>query len=358
MDFFTMSSGTLASRLAIASTGAATFSNSVTASSFISTTANGSYLRASNYTWMGGSGGDYGSVGYNQGYTTTTTTYNYVFSDFSSILRFDSGGFNFLTAPNGTAGNAITFTPRMIITNAGNVLIGTTSIAANYGSPKLLVVGGSNPLTLTNGDDTGTYLQFNLGSAGGVVNLQADARTGDYPPLTFTTGATERMRITSNGTIGLNGSADVNNGAGIDKLSIGYLNSNYGWIQTWNATSLYLNKIGNAVYAGTQRIDNNSDARLKDNIESVKDALSIVLSLNGRKYNMKDENGKLRYGFVAQEVEPYLADFVTHSDRTFEKDNVKIQNLLTLESSGAAWGALLVEAIKELKAEVDQLRAK
>ncbi len=181
--------------------------------------------------------------------------------------------------------------------------------------------------------------------------------------LFATGGDNERMRITSGGTIALNGSSDVTNVN--ERFTMGYFVGNYGWLQTWDSKPLYFNKLGNAVYAGTQRIDNNSDARIKDNIESISGALDTILSLKGRKFNMLDENGKLRYGFVAQEVQPYLNDFVTESDRTFEKDDVKIEKLLTLESSGASWAALLIEAIKEqqaqiqeLKAEIDQLKNK
>jgi hypothetical protein len=91
------------------------------------TTGSGNYLRAGNYLWAGGSGGDYGSVGYNVGYTTTTNTYNYVFTDSASIVKFNQGGFQFLTAPSGTAGGAITFTQAMTLTNGGNLLVGTTT---------------------------------------------------------------------------------------------------------------------------------------------------------------------------------------------------------------------------------------
>jgi hypothetical protein len=139
---------------------------------------------------------------------------------------------------------------------------------------------------------------------------------------------------------------------------MGFSNANYGWLQTWAGKPLYLNRVGNAVYAGTQRIDNNSDQRIKENIAPIENALDTILSLKGRKFNMLDENGKLRYGFVAQEVQPHLADFVTESDRTFKKDDIKIENLLTLESSGASWAALLVEAIKELTQKVNALENK
>ena len=73
---------------------------------------------------------------------------------------------------------------------------------------------------------------------------------------------------------------------------------------------------------------------------------------------MIDENNILRYGFVAQEVQPHLSDFVTESTREHKDENVHITNLLTLETSGAAWAALLVEAIKELKSQNDALQSR
>jgi len=172
---------------------------------------------------------------------------------------------------------------------------------------------------------------------------------------TFHTNGIERMRITTGGVISINNSGAEAN-AGLDRFTLGYNLLNYGWLQTWASTPLYLNRLGNAVYAGTQRIDNNSDERIKENIISVENALDTVLNLQGRKFNMLDENNKLRYGFVAQEVQPHLADFVTESDRSFEKDDIKIENLLTLETSGAAWAALLVEAIKEQQAQIEALK--
>ena len=91
--------------------------------------------------------------------------------------------------------------------STGNLLLGAANIAAPYGNPKMLIVGGSTPLIASNGNNSGTYLQINTGAANGVVNLQADARTGDYPPLTITTGGSEKMRITSAGSVGIGNSS-------------------------------------------------------------------------------------------------------------------------------------------------------
>ena len=236
-------------------------------------------------------------------------------------------------------------TVRMRITSGGSVLIGATT-----GSGKLNITqdqGSNNQYLNFVGTQSGNSQEWGFG----IVNNTRDFRLYDY------TAGVERFRFLNNGTLAIAGSSDVNNGI-LDKISIGHLSGSYGWIQTWNATNLYLNKAGNAVYAGTQRIDNNSDARIKSNIQNIENALETVLSLSGKKFNMLDENNILRYGFIAQEVQPHLNDFVTESDRKFEKGDLKIENLLTLESSGSAWGALLVEAIKELKAELDTLKNK
>ena len=265
-------------------------------------------------------------------------------------------------APSGTAGSAITFTERMRITAAGNVGIGTASPGfpldtfLNTGTGYQLVgrfLGGTN----ANGNAGGIAVGTTQTTAGYIYGEQVTTNSGALVFGTQTSGAfVQRMRIGGDGATGFDSNSTEGN-AGLDKISIGH-SGTYGWIQTWNATSMYLNRLGNAVYAGTQRIDNNSDERIKENIESIPNALSTILSLQGRKFNMLDEDGKLRYGFIAQEVQDHLSDFVTQSDRSFKKEDIEIENLLTLESSGTAWAALLVEAIKELKAEIDSLKTK
>lgn len=270
--------------------------------------------------------------------------------------------------------------------NGGNVLIGTTtdngnrfqvngnsSFSGNVGigtnSPTELVEiqrnqNATTRLLVSNSDTTNASSRASIRTnSNGVIaemvsinGLAVYIGAATNHELSLMTNGSQRLVITPGGTLGVNSSGDVNN-AGIDKLSIGYFNGNYGWLQSWAGTSLYLNKAGNAVYAGTQRIDNNSDERIKENIVPIQKALDTVLLLKGKKYNMLDEDNILRYGFIAQEVQPHLSDFVTESNRTFEKDNLKIENLLTLESSGTAWAALLVEAIKEQNQQIQELKA-
>jgi hypothetical protein len=76
----------------------------------------------------GASGGDYGRIGYGFRITGSSGVYNYNASDFASQLSFSSGGFQFFTAPSGTAGNAISFTQAMTLDATGRLLIAKTAI--------------------------------------------------------------------------------------------------------------------------------------------------------------------------------------------------------------------------------------
>lgn len=87
-----------------------------------------------------------------------------------------------------------------------------------------------------------------------------------------------------------------------------------------------------------------SDIRLKTDITKITDALSKVSRLNGYTYTRKDTDAR-QTGVVAQEVLKVLPEAVIDNG----------------EYLAVAYGnmvGLLIEAIKELKAEVDQLKGK
>ena len=87
-----------------------------------------------------------------------------------------------------------------------------------------------------------------------------------------------------------------------------------------------------------------SDIKLKENIEPIGDALYKVGRLNGVTYNRKDIEGNPRQsGLIAQDVQAVLPEVVMDNDGTL---SVAYGNMI----------GLMVEAIKELKAEIEELK--
>jgi hypothetical protein len=91
-----------------------------------------------------------------------------------------------------------------------------------------------------------------------------------------------------------------------------------------------------------------SDERLKDNITPISNALEKVASLSGNTFDWNDKTDKVgsETGVIAQEVQALgLPDVVTERDDGYLA--VRYEKLIPL----------LIEAIKELKAEVEELKA-
>jgi hypothetical protein len=94
----------------------------------------------------------------------------------------------------------------------------------------------------------------------------------------------------------------------------------------------------------TGDLNSTSDARLKENVEPIANALSDITQLEGVSFDWKD-TGTRGHGFIAQQVEPILPDVVQTDDET----GMKSINYVGMIGH-------LVEAIKELKAEIEELK--
>jgi hypothetical protein len=90
-----------------------------------------------------------------------------------------------------------------------------------------------------------------------------------------------------------------------------------------------------------------SDARLKENVRPIEDALSKVTSLQGVHYNKIETPELEEIGFIAQEVEEVVPEIVTTDDT---EEGMKAV-------SYARTVALLVEAIKEQQKQIDDLKS-
>ena len=107
------------------------------------------------------------------------------------------------------------------------------------------------------------------------------------------------------------------------------------------------NFAGNIVAA--QDITAFSDARLKHDVKAIDNALDKVDNLRGVKYKMlDDETHTEKVGVIAQEVEEILPQVVHTSDDEMQTKSVDYGKLC----------AVLIEAVKELKKEVEELKGK
>ena len=89
-----------------------------------------------------------------------------------------------------------------------------------------------------------------------------------------------------------------------------------------------------------------SDARLKDNVETITDALETVCAMRGVNFTRNDNNDQPGTGVIAQEMQEVFPVVVKENN---DEDN-------TLSVSYGNLVGVLIESIKELKAEIDELK--
>ena len=137
-------------------------------------------------------------------------------------------------------------------------------------------------------------------------------------------------------------------GGGRWALFYDHADNSLGICASTTSSSYQLYVTGN-VYA-TGNITAYSDARKKTNIKTIKSALNKVLDLRGVTYNKinidKTISDKTEIGVIAQEVEKVVPEVVTYAE--------------DVDQYGVSYGnlaGLFIEAIKELKIELNELKA-
>jgi hypothetical protein len=197
-------------------------------------------------------------------------------------------------------------TQAMLVDASQNVGIGTTSP-----SGKLDVRGASylgTPNTFIIGDDGG--------SLGAFFNETASV------PMRFLTAGTERMRIDSSGNvlIGTTSSGGVGCTITADGNGRYFVNNctyNGFGVQVFKQNGTQVGSI--AINSTTTTYGTTSDYRLKENIEPMTGALSIVSRLKPIKYKWK-KDGSDGQGFIAHELQEIISDCVTGTKDAVDAD--------------------------------------
>ena len=328
-------------------------------------------------------------------------------------IESESGGFKFPDGTEQTTAALNRWSPsgNDVFRISGNVGIGTSApdarlhVRGSIGLGDQLILDGSET-TGAAGTGGGLLFQGHNGftpqawaSIRGLKENGTDGSTAAY--LAFATrpdggAVTERLRITSEGNVGIGTDApdqaltvfdgDGTGGTALNlvafspsprELRIGVNQSSGGFIsmQTANDLDFRTNGVKRMVIESsgdvgigttnpTARLEvngvvkalgfsNTSDARLKRNVSEIEDALGLVSRLRGVRYvwdasadpERRFESGR-RLGFLAQEVKAVLPEVVREDASGYL--SVGYQEVVPV----------LVEAIKQQQAEIDALKAR
>lgn len=247
-----------------------------------------------------------------------------------------SAGVSTLTA--GTGISVSSPTGAVTVTNTG-----VTSISAGTGISVSSSTGG---VTITN---TGPTLS-GTNNFTGTNNYNTSANIS----MSGSTAGDQRVSVTGGGvTSGMSGSG-VQIAAG-------------GWGFIGNGSEITVVQGGtfSTAFRGTGNFQSNnspnwattSDINIKTNLRPINDALGKLTSLNPCHFEYKNEIGKTRSGFIAQEFETI---FPGHTLETGVPDKYKefvpdgVEKLKALDLNLVPY---LVKAIQELKAELDAAKA-
>ena len=322
----------------------------VSLGSNLATLTRGSYLTGSNYN--GSAGQYYWSVDA----TTTNTASKVVARDGSGnfsagTITADLSG-NADTATLATASTFITVDDESTDTTCFPVF---TTAASGILSPKTgtnLAFNSSNgTLTATTFSGSGASLtSLNASNiSSGTINAQRVPTLNQSTQGNAATATVLQTARTING-VSFNGSANINvepyieddDGTNATRYMVFTDNSTAGYKRLNEDSTLTYNPSTNILTAG--QFNATSDIKLKENITTIESGLDKVCQLRGVEFDFKS-NGQHSLGVIAQEVEQVLPDLVSEVDGT---KTVAYANLT----------AVLIEAVKELKAEVAELRAR
>ncbi len=229
-------------------------------------------------------------------------------------------------------------TERMRITSAGNVGIGTTAPVSISGFTSLEVKGSSSGLIyVTNASTQAGHFYVN---SGGVL---IGASSND--PLVLNTNNTERMRITSGGTVLVNATAVLDASAKFQTNGNVYLGNQPAGAGT--GTLKYNASTGLVSYDASARI-------YKKEIIDLEYGLDSILKMSPKKYKWKS-NDDIDLGFIADEMYSIIPEIVFLANNKVNETELKDGEPMGINYDRIV--PVLVKAIQELKAEIDILKA-
>jgi len=228
-------------------------------------------------------------------------------------------------------GNSIT-SGTTFVSGSSQISLASTNGFGTYLNQAVLTT--SSP-TFAGGTFTGTSLTIGSATAATNVKLLLNGVASKAAGIEFQQSGTSQWYI-GNGIASEDNNFELYNSNGNMAMKI---------IKSTNAITFIGNTTitGNLTISGT--LTENSSLRYKENIEPIKYGLDKVLQMRGVTYNKKD-NGVKEIGVIAEEIYEVLPEVVLKNEEG-EIDSVSYGRIT----------AVLIEAIKDLKKEIEELKA-
>ena len=286
------------------------------------------------------------------------TNFKYISSNSANQYRQQAGDHYWFTAPSGTAGNTISFTQAMTLDASGRLMLGTTSLTTNTILDVATAETRGYIITRTLSTDGGAEAGIRIKNNVRDWYLFSDNTSG---ALRFYEGiaGTERLRITSGGDllVGTTSTSWTNTKGiylfyqsalnvtrdGAEAMSLNRLSSDGEILRFFRSGT----QVGNVSVTTTATTYNtSSDYRLKEDFKNI-NGLDIVGKINVYNFKWKSSNDRMD-GVLAhelQEILPYAVQGQKDGDEMQVVDYSKIV-------------PVLIQSIKELKAEIEQFKNK
>ena len=292
-----------------------------------------------------------------------TLIFNSAQANRSGIIKYQDNGTNIGRIQYNHSGDRIDIQAgsstgaTMSILN-GKVGIGTTTPGSFGSITSDLVVGttsGEHGMTIASGTGNSGRLQFADNTASPFRGAIEYAHSSD--DLMFYTAGSQRMRIKSDGKVGINESSPdamlhIVNGYPNTAIKTESNTTNGHWaIEFHNSNG----RVGNIMTIGSATQFNvSSDYRLKENVKYDFDATSRLKQLKPARFNFIADADTTVDGFIAHEVSSIVPEAISGEKDAVDGDGKAVMQ--GIDQSKLV--PLLVKTLQEALTEIDTLKTK
>jgi len=232
---------------------------------------------------------------------------------------------------------AVTFDSTLLVTGASTFAAISASGAASF----------SNTMSVTGTTTLGAVNVSGAAAFSGAVTVQAPSASANPTTKTYVDTADALKLNLSGGT--LTGNLSIINSTTEMSLTLGssggyyFGNATLAGFKNSSGTARVSWNISSGDFTAAGNVTAYSDARLKENVKTIDGAVDLVNQMRGVYYDRID-TGEAGVGVIAQEMREVVPEVVVENDGTL---SVAYGNLV----------GVLIEAVKELSKQIDEIKA-